>query len=163
MSKINTGKYKNAVLYFSANCNNSHLGRVKLNKLFYYLDFISYRDRGKSVTGDVYIHEDFGPVPQKIEEIVSKLKKDSELVVEFDPEYKTAGKYFFKNKKSPKLKSFDAYEKDLLKKICKFFFTWSTSKIITQTHLEAPWFYSEIFDVVDYKYAKDIDFFLLAD
>jgi hypothetical protein len=36
---------------------------------------------------------------------------------------------------------------------------WSTDKIVSQTHLEAPWFYSKPYEIVDYAYSKDIDFF----
>jgi len=55
MNKINKEKYINALLYFIENCNNKFLGKTKLNKLFYYLDFIYYRDHKVSVTLDIYI------------------------------------------------------------------------------------------------------------
>lgn len=160
MGDLNKSKYKNAILYLLKYCNNEHLGKTKLNKLLYYLDFISYRDRGKSITGDVYIHEDYGPIPTKSDEILSELKKEKKIKVDFDDEYKKYGRYNFSSLKSPNLEAFDKYEKELLEKICKLFYTWSNDKIITQTHLEAPWFYSKPYDVVDYGYAKDIDFFM---
>ena len=56
-------------------------------------------------------------------------------------------------------KSFNEEEKVLLKNICKEFLDWSTDKIVEQTHLESPWFYSKPFEKVDYKYSSDIDFF----
>lgn len=158
--KLNKSKYKNSILYFIKHCNNRHLGKTKLNKLLYYLDFISYRDRGKPVSGDVYIHEEYGPMPSKTDEILSELKKEKKVKIDFDETYKTSGRYGFSNLKNPKINVFDEYEKKLLKKICKYFFVWSTDKIINQTHLEAPWFHSKPYDVVDYKYSKDIDFFL---
>ena len=52
---------------------------------------------------------------------------------------------------------FDKYELILLEKICKEFELWSTNKIVNQTHLEAPWFYSKPFDVVDYNYSKSLE------
>ena len=55
-------KYINALLYFIAHCGNEKLGITKLNKLFYYLDFISYRDRKESVTGEIYKHLPMGPI-----------------------------------------------------------------------------------------------------
>jgi len=159
MSKVNVEKYKNVILYFFANCNNSHLGKTKLNKLLYYLDFISYRDNGVSVTGDTYIHEDYGPIPVTVDEILASLKKEKKIEVDFDASYKRSGKYTFRNKANFNPKIYNTYEKTLLKKISKFFYPWSTDKIITQTHLEAPWFYSKIYDIVDFAYSKDIDIF----
>ena len=157
MGEINKKKYKNAILYFIENCNNKHLGATKLNKLLYYLDFISYRDREKSITADTYIHEVFGPIPSRADEMLSELKEEEKIHVDFDTEYKIRGKYSFRNIKKPASQVFDAYEKRLLRKICKTFLYWSTDKVVTQTHLEAPWFYSKPYDVVDYKHSKDID------
>ena len=48
-------------------------------------------------------------------------------------------------------------EKELLERVCKKFKSWNTKKIIAQTHLEAPWFYSSPGENIRYKYAADID------
>ena len=40
---------------------------MKLNKLFYYLDFISYRDRRTTVTGETYVHLSKGPLATSLE------------------------------------------------------------------------------------------------
>lgn len=154
--KLNREKYKNAVLYFINYCNNNFLGLTKLNKLIYYLDFISYKDRSKSVTNDIYLHKDYGPVPDKIDDIISNLRSDDAIKVE-EESWGDKFKYAFEAKAKPDLKIFDKYELNLLEKICKEFQLWSTDKIVNQTHLEAPWFYSKPFEVVDYKHSKSID------
>lgn len=156
--KLQIGKYENAILYFSKYCNNKFLGAVKLNKLMYYLDFISYRNSGKTVTGDFYIHKDYGPVPANFDEVVSTMRLSNKLKVE------RIGKgdlnpFKFEILVDPDLSVFAPEEVNLLKKICEEFQFWSTDKIVGQTHLEAPWFYSKLYDKVDFKYAKDIDFF----
>lgn len=154
-------KYRHAVLYFVNYCN-SHLGSTKLNKLLYYLDFISFRDKSKSVTNDTYVSKQYGPVPRCIDEIILKLKTEGLLDVEVIPrdgdnngnrtKYTAHGK--------PDLSVFDTYEQTLLDKIAKEFLLWNTEQIVNQTHLEAPWFYSKTYQLVDYKYASDIEFFL---
>ena len=55
---MNKQKYKNAILYFIKyhNKNNHSLDYEKLSQLLYYLDFINYRDKKESITGDFYIH-----------------------------------------------------------------------------------------------------------
>lgn len=159
---LNEEKYKNAILYFLKYCNNQHLGATKLNKLLYYLDFISYRDRKISVTGDKYIHKQYGPIPETVDLILKDLKEEGSINIERISS--EDGKNFFKHDliKDPNLSIFDGdgYEKGLLKNICDKFSLWSTDKIVDQTHLEAPWFYSNPYDEIDYNYSKDIDFFV---
>ncbi len=157
-TSINIRKYKNAVLYFLNHCNNKYLGATKLNKLLYYLDFISYRDRKKIVTGDVYVHKLFGPIPENADEILVKLQEEEKIKVDKVP-YKDSGKFKFEANVKSSLSSFDSYEKELLKYLCNTFLPWSSSKIVNQTHLESPWFYSKPYEKVDLKYASNVDFF----
>lgn len=156
---LNKGKYENAILYFMKYCNNNYLGVTKLYKLLYYLDFISFRDKKHSVTGDNYIHNQYGPVPENVDMILGSLKQDKAIKAEY-VEYKENGTMTYEAKKDPDMKLFDKYEVTLLENICKEFQLWPTPKIVEQTHLEAPWFYSKPYDTVDYEYSRDIDFFL---
>ncbi|MFA6269788.1 MAG: Panacea domain-containing protein [Candidatus Paceibacterota bacterium] len=159
MAELNKLKYRNAILYFIKYCNNKYLGATKLNKLLYYLDFINYRDRQMSVTGDFYIHNNYGPTPIEVERIISEMK-DKEINIKEDP-FENSRKISFELKKGVDVDEtlFSEEEKELLKSICKEFSDWSTEKIVEQTHLESPWFYSKPFEKVDYKYSSDIDFF----
>jgi len=152
--------YTNAVLYFIKYCNNQYLHATKLNKLLYYLDFIYFRDHKKTVTGDIYIHQGYGPVPSQIDEILSKLKTE-EVIDTKAVDYKDGEMISFEIKNIKKFDEsvFSTDQKKLLKQICDEFGNWPTEKIVAQTHLEAPWFYSKPYEVVDYAYARDIDFF----
>ena len=150
-------KYKNAVLYFINHCNNKYLGDTKLYKLLYYLDFAHYRDNKKSVTGDSYLHLDFGPVPQKAREIVADLVREKDIEKEEVLLEGGGHKVKYQARTTPAMSVFTKKEKDLLEQICEEFKNWSTSKIVTQTHLEAPWFYSLPGEKIKYKYAQDID------
>src|ERR1700732_4509384 len=57
-------KLVEAVLFFSQNVKK--LGKVKLFKLLYFLDFEHYRDTGRSVTGMEYVAWKMGPVPSTL-------------------------------------------------------------------------------------------------
>lgn len=151
-------KYKNAALYFMKYCNNQYLGATKLNKLFYYLDFINYRDRKKSVTGDFYIHNHYGPTPNTLNSILSEMVEDKEIEITKDP-FEDSHAISFSIKKNPNEDVFSIKEKELLKSVCGEFLDWSTPKIVEQTHLESPWFYSKPFEKVNYAYSSDIEFF----
>ncbi len=152
--------YKNAVLYFLKYCNNQYLHATKLNKLLYYLDFIYFRDHKKSVTGDVYIHQGYGPVPSHIDAVLTSLKSEGAIDTEAVPYNGEEMVNFLLTSKAHFDESvFSPDQKKLLKNICDEFGSWPTEKIVAQTHLEAPWFYSKPYEVVDYAYARDIEFF----
>lgn len=154
---INKTKYYNAVLYFLHHCNNHFLGITKLNKLLYYLDFISYRDRKKVVTGDKYVHLDYGPVPSRIDDtIIPEMKKEGLLDIQIIP-FKDAHTVKFITKVEPDMSAFDSYENRLLRAICEEFKDIKTEQIVSQTHLESPWYYSEMYDQIDFENAADID------
>lgn len=155
---INKDKYRNAILFFLKYCNNQYLGLTKLNKLIYYLDFVSFRDTGRSVTGDIYVHKDYGPVPDAVDTILRELREDGSIDIEEMP-YAAGFKAKLLLKKEPDLKAFSTEERTLLETICKELALWPTEKIVNQTHLEAPWFFSKPFQQVDYKHASDIDLF----
>jgi len=161
--KLNKNKYKNAVLYFVSNCNNIYLGKTKLNKLFYYLDFISHRDTKKSITGDVYVHDRLGPVPSKLlVEIIPELKKEGKLDIVETSTLKNGETFIswsFNALDKPNLECFEDSELRLLENICHEFKNWSSDKIIEQTHFEAPWFYSNPNKKINFDYSYDIDFF----
>ena len=155
---LNKSKYKNAILYFIKYCNNQYLGDTKLNKLLYYLDFINYRDKKKSVTGDFYTHNHYGPTPANIGSILSEMRGNGEIEAT-EEAFRDSHATSFTIKKNPEEGVFTGREKELLKSICGEFLDWSTDKIVEQTHLEAPWFYSKPFERVDYDYSSDIEFF----
>ena len=51
---------------------------TKLLKLFFYFDFISYKQRGKPFTGDYYFKLPYGPVPSVIKDQLDLLKKEND-------------------------------------------------------------------------------------
>ena len=86
------------------------------------------------------------------------MAENKEIEIKKDP-FEDSHTITFKTIKDIDEKVFNKEEKELLKNICKEFLDWSTDKIVEQTHLESPWFYSKPFEKVDYKYSSDIDFF----
>ena len=43
-----------------------------MNKLLFYVDFLSYRERGMAMTGLTYRAIDFGPVPERWDKVYSQ-------------------------------------------------------------------------------------------
>lgn len=74
----NREKLLNAAIFFLK--NTKYCGITKLCKLLYYLDFIHFRETGRSVTGLDYFAWDFGPVPQ---ELYFEVKNPSQELKEY--------------------------------------------------------------------------------
>ncbi len=157
---INKEKYINALLYFISHCGNEKLGITKLNKLFYYLDFISYRDRKQNVTGEVYKHLPMGPFASELQDVIIKVAEKDKLITQSEDDSAKFGKRNrYQALKESNVAVFDDYEKSLLSYLCTTFKNWSTDEMIAQTHSEAPWVFSEVSKPLDYKNADDIEFF----
>jgi uncharacterized phage-associated protein len=75
----NREKLLNALIYFSK--NTRVCGKTKLFKLLYFLDFIHFRETGKSVTGLDYYAWDKGPVPQDLFHELKQPNKDLQEAV----------------------------------------------------------------------------------
>src|SRR3989344_5762769 len=73
MAKINQKKYKNAVVFFAKRIQNGTLGKLKMMKLLYYLDFDFFEKYGRSITGDEYLRFANGPVPRMAEKILKEM------------------------------------------------------------------------------------------
>lgn len=158
---IKKEKYINALLFFVSHCGNEKLGITKLNKLFYYLDFISYRDRKESITGETYVHLQMGPVASQLKNKIIKFAEERKLITQNeDASLKFGKRNRYQALTPPNLSVFDEYEKKLLTYICKKFKDWSTDQMIAQTHSEAPWVFSDSNKSLDYKNADDIEFFI---
>jgi hypothetical protein len=78
---MNRAKLKALVHYIVSKSDPSRLGAIRLNKILWYLDTISYRSDGASITGETYIKRQHGPVPAHILSIVGELEHENAVVV----------------------------------------------------------------------------------
>ncbi|MFH1694414.1 MAG: Panacea domain-containing protein [Patescibacteria group bacterium] len=68
-------KYINLILYILERANDVNLGKKKLFKLLYFIDFDFYEKNERSITGDKYIVQQYGPVPSLGETILTDMVK----------------------------------------------------------------------------------------
>lgn len=77
-------KLINAIIYFAK--NTKKCGKTKLMKLLYFLDFIHFKQTGKSVTGLDYYAWKRGPVPKKLfDEISGEVSADLKKAIAIQP------------------------------------------------------------------------------
>ena len=62
-------RLKNLLLYVLGKMGNTF--QTKMNKVLFYIDFLSYRERGMAISGLAYNSIDFGPVPQRWDRVYS--------------------------------------------------------------------------------------------
>lgn len=115
------------------------LWKTKLNKLFFYTDFLHYRRTGYSISGIAYRAIPFGPVPAEYDKLYVKLKDDQCAAigfVEFDNgnygETITATRKFEPGE-------FTDAELNTLKDVADKFASSTTSKIVNTSHQEKAW------------------------
>lgn len=62
-------RLKNLLLYILGQMGDTF--QTKMNKVLFYIDFLSYRERGMAISGLAYNAIDFGPVPQRWDRVYS--------------------------------------------------------------------------------------------
>ena len=62
-------RLKNLLLYILEKMGDTF--QTKMNKVLFYIDFLSYRERGMAISGLAYNSIDFGPVPQRWDRVFS--------------------------------------------------------------------------------------------
>ena len=77
-------KLINAILYFADRTRG--LGKIKLFKLLYLLDFEHFRQTGRPVTGMEYRAWKMGPVPAELVQVWDDLDADLAEAIEIRPE-----------------------------------------------------------------------------
>lgn len=89
--ELNDAKLREMVLYVTQlSVSDEPFGMVKLNKLLFDIDFSAYLHLGQSVTGQEYIHREFGPCPRRLVPVIEDLKEKGHLV-EADATYHSYG------------------------------------------------------------------------
>lgn len=160
--KIPLAKLKAILLYFCNYTDVKFLGKVKLMKLFYFLDFMHLKKYGSPVTYDTYINLEHGPIPSFIKNLIDNAADEiekSELSDTIDVEKPSRIKMYrflpqrkFREKDR---KLFSESELEILKKVCARFGDKSTKFIEDISHKEAPWAKTKFLDEIPYTIATE--------
>lgn len=140
-------KIKAILLYFANNTNPKYLGKVKLMKLIYYLDFIHLKKYGRPVTYDKYVNLKLGPIPQTIKNLVddesdnySHNLKDTISFQKTPTSKGTMDKVIAKRKFLTNDRNmFSNTELNILEEVSKRFYDYDMKKIVDASHKENVW------------------------
>ena len=132
-AQLSLNRLKNIMLYILNRCDE--VWCTKMNKLLFYTDFMSYRERGMAMSGLSYRAIDFGPVPERWDRVYSEFPEvrqelrqvgdfvGSVLIASVEPDYTM----------------FTDDELKVLNSICTHFGKMSSREISRISHDEKAW------------------------
>lgn len=141
------------VVVFFAN-KYERLIKSKLLKLLWYSDFLSYKRTGRSLTGTVYCHNHYGPIPFKHNLVLTYLEEVGAIDIRpyegrFEGEYVVASAPF-----EPGLFSED--ELSIIQDVSKTFRRDSASSMTKKTHGEDAYIETGAKELIPYTFAETL-------
>jgi uncharacterized phage-associated protein len=157
--QFDKNKMKHVILFFLERINNFHLGRTKLMKLLYYVDFDNFEKHGKPVTGAKYRKLPLGPVPEEAEDLIKEMEQNgeveqvkAEVVRKNKVEYKQH-RLISKNAKfDPGV--FSGSELETIERVAKCWGDATANEMKEASHKETPWAATEDRKVIEYEMAE---------
>lgn len=146
--KFDENKAKQLILYLASKVD---VGKTKLMKLLYLIDFIAYEKRGKPITNDVYEHWDLGPVPRNI---WKRFKELTTGILDQKAEDRNTGKY---HKLVPKIATnlavFTKAEREVIDSVIEDYGNLYQRELVQIVHKELPYRITQKDEVIPYHLA----------
>lgn len=149
--KLDLDKVVDIIRYYANSVKVKYLYKVKLMKMLWYADALSYRKRNQSMTGLVYVALPMGAVPVGHEHIID-LK--GVICEEHYFDYGVGYKFISDNKNVYPTITKD--DEDILDYVISCFGDADSKTIVNAMHKEIAYIETASNDVIQYKYAKEL-------
>lgn len=146
---LDIDKLECIISYFAKRVNN--LYKVKLMKMLWYADSLSYKMNGTSMTGLVYIHDSMGALPKGQYKILDL----ENIIVDKEEDYENTRYRILPNDKMD-LSIIDANEMDILDQVINKFRNFHTSEIVKYMHEERAYLETQDGKEIPFSLAKEI-------
>lgn len=127
-------------------------GSVKLNKLLFYADFLSYVRFGESITGQEYQALPQGPAPRRLLPVIEKMKRQEVLAIrEHD--------YYGRNQQrplaldTPDTTEFVYEQIELVERVVKHFWGKNATEMSLESHQFVGWKLAKKGETIPYSVA----------
>jgi transcriptional regulator with XRE-family HTH domain len=148
---LNANKFKDILLYILEKCaGKPNVGETLLYKLLYFSDFNYYEIYEEHLSGAEYKKLPFGPVPQKLDSIISEMISNK-MLERFKAEYHGYPQTRYIPLVKSDLRNLKASEKDVIDKVIEQYSDWSATAISDYSHKDMPWLASKDGEIIDYE------------
>lgn len=148
------------ILYFAASVRANSLSKTKLNKLSFYSDFLSYKDKGESITGARYQRLTHGPVIFDYENLLGGLANEGII---YWKTVKGKGGHEWHAVKSDDRVSWQYLlsdeEKRTTDRVLKLLGTMPAWEVSDLSHDEEAWLETEEGSLISYDHAENLRLF----
>ena len=144
---------ENIISYISSKVNN--LTITSLNKYLWFIDILSFNQRGVSITGLTYQKQQYGPtiIDQRYKEI--SLLDDKYIRNDYEDESGT--KTIITSNKNFDLSKLKDSEIEIINKIIKLLKNKNVTDISNMSHEEEGWKKTKKFDEISFEYAMNLN------
>jgi len=129
--------------------------RTKLNKVLFYADFLHCKQHGVPISGALYEHMQFGPVPSDFYGLQAALVADRSIDEVPEDEGECTGTVFAARRQADE-RVFSAEELETMRFVAEYFAGWSASRIMRYSHAEPAWVETVDREVIPYSYAETL-------
>lgn len=150
---LNIDKIEAAISYIAEHISN--LFKVKLMKLLWYADALSYKTRGYAITGLVYRHNDMGALPIGHYSLMNL----ENLNVQEEESYNYDSMQHIYPAEGMDYSVLSAEDKNILDSVIRKFKNFKTKEIVDYMHEETAYRNTKSGDIIPFSMAKDIRLF----
>lgn len=148
---LSLDRLKNLMLFVIDRCGETWY--TKMNKILFYMDFISYRDLGMAISGLQYRAIEFGPVPERFVKIYGEFP-------EIDNVPRRAGEYdglVLSSQVPPDMSLFTEAEIRVMEDVCLKSSGLTSRQLTEISHLEPAWLENVAgHRLIDFSYAYSL-------
>ena len=137
--KTNKEKLANILIAYIIKCKSEFNDRLKLNKLLFYTDFLSYKLTGYSITGLTYRAIQYGPVPTFYDNIYACLENEGIIIANWNKDNNGAAKESFITEQVFDYNLFSQGEQQIIELVTEKFKDISTWDLVDLSHTEKSW------------------------
>jgi len=151
--KLNVKKFKQVLLYIlEKTAGKPNVGETVLYKLLYFADFDFYEQFETHLTGAEYRKMPYGPVPQKLGNILEAMIKDG-VLQRISTEFHGFPQKRYIPLQKPDISELNASELSVIEQVVHKYAGWSAKKISAHSHKDIPWKASTEGEIIDYELA----------
>lgn len=150
-TELNIDKVIDVVSYLANSSNVVNLYKVKLMKLLWYIDNLSFKMRNYSMTGLVYRAQDRGAVP-----VAHQYLMELDGIHYEDIEFEEGTGYKFTRNDNTKYATLTAEDKEIIDIVIHRFGGLSKNQIVEIMHKEDAYIETALHDIIQYKYAESL-------